>query len=127
MSATLRHHARNGARPRELGRPPTADRRLAPAHPSKGPMPYCRARDLPRLLALWPREIADTSPTGQAHMVVKLRQALRAERRRGAAGHWTYDVARHAQLLAAYRAERSEHEKALAAARRECASAQRNG
>jgi hypothetical protein len=34
-----------------------------------------------------------------------LRRALRAERQRGIGGHWSYDLARHAQLLHAYRAE----------------------
>lgn len=66
---------------------------------------YCRARDLPRLLALWPDEIKDLSPAAHVRLVAKLRAALRAERRRGLSGHWTYDLARHRQLLAAYRAE----------------------
>jgi hypothetical protein len=34
-----------------------------------------------------------------------LRRALRAERRRGIAGHWTYDLARHVELLRVYRLE----------------------
>ena len=66
---------------------------------------YCRARDLPRLLAIWPHEIEDLSPAARVRLVAKLRAALRAERRRGLSGHWTYDLARHRQLLAAYRAE----------------------
>jgi hypothetical protein len=35
----------------------------------------------------------------------RMRRALRVERQRGIAGHWTYDLARHARLLRAYRAE----------------------
>jgi hypothetical protein len=66
---------------------------------------YCRARDLPRLVALWPREIDDCSDYGHRKLLAKLRCALREERRRGLAGHWTYDVARHAGLLRAYRHE----------------------
>ena len=48
---------------------------------------YCRARDLPRLIALWPREIADLTEHGRRHLLAKLRRALRKERRRGLAGH----------------------------------------
>ncbi len=69
------------------------------------PRHYRRSIDLPKLVALWPTEVADTSRTGRLRLVAKLRCALRAERRRGIAGHWTYDLARHHQLLAAYRAE----------------------
>ena len=35
-------------------------------------------------------------------LVAKLKRALRQERLRGISGHWTYDLARHSQLLAAY-------------------------
>lgn len=66
---------------------------------------YDRARDLPRLIALWPHELAATSPIEHDRLLAKLRHALRGERRRGAGGHWAYDLARHAQLLRAYRAE----------------------
>jgi len=64
-----------------------------------------RARDLLRLLPLWPHEIADHSPAGHRRILLLLRRALRAERQRGLAGHWTYDLSRHAQLLTLYRAE----------------------
>jgi hypothetical protein len=37
--------------------------------------------------------------------LTRLRSALRAERRRGISGHWTYDLARHIELLRIYRAE----------------------
>lgn len=66
-----------------------------------------RAAELARLLPLWPREIADTSREGRLRLVAKLHRALKAERRRGLAGHWTYDLARHAALLAAWRRERA--------------------
>ena len=42
---------------------------------------------------------------GRRNIVCKLRRALRAERRRGIAGHWTYDLARHAELVRVYRLE----------------------
>ena len=70
---------------------------------------YVRARDLPRLLPLWPHELTATTNADRARLLARLRRALRAERQRGLAGHWTYDLARHAQLLRAYRAEVAAH------------------
>lgn len=70
------------------------------------PLPaYDRTRDLPGLIAVWPAELSDTSAEGRRRLIAKLRRALRAERRRGLRGHWTYDLARHAQLLVAFDAE----------------------
>lgn len=66
---------------------------------------YVRERDLPQLIAMWPAELARCDRHGQTAVVRSLHNALRAERRRALAGHWTYDLARHSQLLAAYRAE----------------------
>jgi hypothetical protein len=60
------------------------------------------------LLPLWPHELNDPSPAGRRHRIKLLRSTLRAERQRGLAGHWTYDLARHAALLSWYRAEVSE-------------------
>lgn len=60
---------------------------------------------LAKLLPLWPGELADTSLEGRRKRIALIRRALRAERRRGLAGHWTYDLARHAGLLACYHAE----------------------
>lgn len=79
---------------------PASDERPTPAR-------YDRRRDLPGLIAVWPQELADTSIAARERLLAKLQRALRAERRRGLAGHWTYDLARHAQLLAAYRAEQA--------------------
>jgi hypothetical protein len=70
---------------------------------------YVRARDLPRLLPLWPHELTPATNADHALLLARLRRALRAERQRGLAGHWTYDLARHAQLLRAYRAEVVAH------------------
>ena len=66
---------------------------------------YDRSRDLPRLVRIWPQEIASDDPLVRRHILRKLAAALRAERQRGLAGHWSYDVARHSQLAVAYRAE----------------------
>jgi len=66
---------------------------------------YDRRRDLPRLLPLWPHEIEVASATEHARLIARMRRARRIERQRGHAGHWAYDLARHAALLRAYRAE----------------------
>jgi hypothetical protein len=70
-----------------------------------GAAAYSRARDLPKLIALWPHELDDESPEGMFRVLGKLRRALRAERRRGLAGHWSYDLNRHLGLLSAYKEE----------------------
>ena len=72
---------------------------------SAGAKEYVRSRDLPGLISLWPAEIADVSTEGSLLILGKLRRALRAERRRGSAGHWSYDLNRHLGLWSAYKAE----------------------
>ena len=62
---------------------------------------------LVRLVPMWPAEIDDLSVLGRRRLVGILERALLAERRRGRAGHWTYDLARHGALLAAWRRERA--------------------
>lgn len=80
---------------------------MAPADDarSRSRRPYERRTDLPRLLPLDPLDLDDESPQGRRRLLAKLRRALRAERRRGIAGHWTYDLARDAELLRVYRLE----------------------
>jgi hypothetical protein len=75
----------------------------SPIHPAARHDP--RLRDLARLLPLWPHEIADASLAGQRRICRLLMKALRHERQRGVAGHWTYDVGRHAALVRALRPE----------------------
>lgn len=77
-----------------------------------------RARELARLIPLWPSEIADTSREGRTRLIAKLECALKAERRRGRSGHWTYDLARHAALVRIWRRERA----ALAALSKQASS-----
>lgn len=67
---------------------------------------YQRDRHLPRLIPLTPKEIADTRPEARRAILTRLARALRAERNRGRAGHWTYDLNRHIGLRQAYAAER---------------------
>jgi len=69
---------------------------------------YDRARHLPRLLPIGPDELADEGIVARGRIVARLARALRAERNRGRAGHWTYDLNRHIALRQAYAAERAE-------------------
>lgn len=48
-----------------------------------------------------PAELADRSEGGTRLILGKVRKALRAERRRGQAGHWSYDLNRHLALVQA--------------------------
>jgi hypothetical protein len=77
------------------------------------PAPYSRDRDLPALLPLWPHEMQIASLAGHARLLARMRRALRAERQRGIAGHWTYDLARHSRLLGAYRPETTAYLRRL--------------
>jgi hypothetical protein len=66
-----------------------------------------RRNDLARLLPLWPVELADLSLEGRQRIVATLEKALRVERQRGKAGHWAYDLARHAALSRTWKNERT--------------------
>ncbi|WP_321341828.1 hypothetical protein [Breoghania sp.] len=60
-----------------------------------------RNRTLRRLTGLEPEE----GEAGRKALVARLARALRGERQRGKAGHWSYDLNRHIALSQAYRAE----------------------
>jgi hypothetical protein len=91
--------------PRSVARSLAQFQKILREGASAGGTGYERARDLPRLLPLWPHEMQTPSASDHARLLARMRCALRRERQRGLAGHWTYDLARHAQLLRAYRAE----------------------
>jgi len=67
---------------------------------------YDRERHLPCLAPVTPGQLADETPESQRHIVARLARALRSERARGRAGHWTYDLNRHIGLKQAFAAER---------------------
>ena len=75
---------------------------------AQGSRDYDRNRHLARLIPVGPDEMADRSPAVRRVILAKLSRALRAERNRGRAGHWTYDLNRHIALSQAYAAERRE-------------------
>jgi hypothetical protein len=89
---------------------PARARRVRPAPPASGSGTRARSAEdrrvaLSRVLALWPHELAGDSPADRRRVLARLRRALREERSRGRAGHWAYDLARHAALLQVYREE----------------------
>ena len=67
--------------------------------------PFDREAELPKLVGLWPSELRDMSAEATAKIIALLRKAIRAERRRGQSGHWTYDLTRHLALSEALKAE----------------------
>jgi hypothetical protein len=67
---------------------------------------YDRSRHLPRLIPIEPALLADGSVDTRRFILARLARALRAERNRGRAGHWTYDLNRHIGLMQAYAAEK---------------------
>jgi hypothetical protein len=66
---------------------------------------YDRARDLPRLTRLAPRDFQTDTIDVAMTIVARLERALRSERNRARSGHWTYDLNRHIALRQAYVAE----------------------
>lgn len=72
-----------------------------------GASTYDRRRHLARLIPLMPGEIESRDPRTRRAILARLARALRAERNRGRAGHWTYDLNRHIALRQAYSAERA--------------------
>src|SRR5262245_30672122 len=84
--------------------PSRVSSRLTCLRPIKGE--YCRTRELPALLRLWPSDVEHYSYPGTLKIVALLRDALRGERRRGRSSHWAYDLNRHMGLMSALKAER---------------------
>ena len=66
-----------------------------------------RATMLPRLIPVGSEEIADESRDGRLAIMARLARALRGERVRGRAGHWSYSLDRHIGLVQAMAAERA--------------------
>jgi hypothetical protein len=75
--------------------------------PQTGSTSFRRDIMLPRLIPVCPAEIADASAGGRRQVLRRLAKALRGERARGRAGHWSYSLNRHIGLLQAFRAERA--------------------
>lgn len=63
-----------------------------------------RALYLPRVLPGF--DEGDLSAEARRRTLARLARALRMERQRGRAGHWSYDLNRHIALAQAYESER---------------------
>lgn len=74
---------------------------------ARGVAHYDRHRILPRLVPATPDMLTDRSAENGARIVATLERALRAERARGRAGHWTYSLDRHIGLTQALAAEKA--------------------
>ena len=94
MQRTIHREARRDGAIRAIG-----------ATIASGAALYDRSR-LSRLIPIGPDEIASDDPLATRRIVLRLARALRGERTRGRAGHWTYDLNRHVGLAQALRAER---------------------
>ena len=70
--------------------------------PLKQKICYRRGDDLPGLIGIWPNEIEGAD---RNQVIARLHCALRSERVRGRAGHWSYDLSRHRSLLLALKVE----------------------
>lgn len=66
-----------------------------------------RGLRLSRLVPLWPAQIDMPGEAAARRVIHALERALREERRRGRAGHWSYDINRHLALARALRDERA--------------------
>ena len=104
--ATARHEGMADGAPARIAWRQRAGAALG-ATLAAGQSAYCREKMLPRLLPVGPRELAEQGPEADRRIVARLARALRAERNRGRAGHWTYDLNRHIALHQAYLAERA--------------------
>ncbi len=67
---------------------------------------WVRERMLLRLLPISADDLVDTGPAGRRAVVRRLLSALRGERARGRAGHWSYSLDRHVALARALAEER---------------------
>ncbi|BBE72085.1 hypothetical protein OHA_1_01672 [Pleomorphomonas sp. SM30] len=88
-------------------RGPAASRTAVAAIVAEGVARYRRAEILPRLLPVGPDDLGPDGPARTRRLCRLLARALRGERGRGRAGHWSYSLDRHLALVQAYRAERA--------------------
>jgi hypothetical protein len=95
----------------------TPSRQVPQRAGKRAPRPYDRLQQLPKLIGLWPSELTDGSAKGAEKILALLRKALRAERARGRAGHWTYDLNRHMALSESLKAEEARLHRLMGAAR----------
>lgn len=84
---------------------------------------YDRERDLPRHLAIWPRELRDYSIPGTETIIARIQKVLRACYAAALRDHWSYSVNRHIALLAALKCERARLAQLIEDRRKACGEA----
>lgn len=99
MKKCLEANEKRGARPN-----PNASRVFG-SMVDAGSGCYLRARHLRRLIATLAARACGRRSEGSLLSLSKLRRALRAERQRVLAGHWSYELNRHLGLITTYKAE----------------------
>jgi hypothetical protein len=85
---------------------------------------YVRERDLPKLLAVWPKELHDHSIPGTERLIARVRTVLAATHAANLRGHWSHDVNRHIALLAALTAEQEQLAQMIQERRAFCEAAE---
>lgn len=85
--------------------PPAATALPNPLAGRSARAPTMTRTQVSRLVPMTAAERDDVTPTGRRTIIRRLERALRAERRRGQSGHWTYDLHRHLALKQALAAE----------------------
>lgn len=80
---------------------------------SGGAACYDRRRSLPRLIGWVPEISGAENEASDRAIQARLTRALRAERQRGRAGHWAYDLNRHLALLQALEGEAQRRRSAV--------------
>lgn len=68
---------------------------------------YVRERDLPKLIAVWPKELRNHTVGGTEHVISRIQKVIRACYAAGLRSHWSYDTQRHIGLLTALKAEQA--------------------
>jgi hypothetical protein len=110
----MAHFSRPAALPHDASRracPDPSPHRREPARllrlVTAGAEVYRRDLVLPRLLPVGPDDLSGPEPATGRRLCALIARALRAERCRGRAGHWSYDLNRHIGLAQALKAERA--------------------
>jgi hypothetical protein len=98
---------------------PENHRRISPVYSDKTKRSFDRKVELPGLIGIWPSELRTESLEATVRIVALLRKAIRSERQRGRAGHWTYDLNRHLALADALRVEQARLRAAIKAKNKE--------
>ncbi len=74
---------------------------------ARGTQAYCRGDHLNGLIGVKPEDLFDRRECTTLVLIARLEAALRSERARARAGHWSYSFTKHMGLIRALRAEQA--------------------